>query len=90
MLEDPRDPRGRLHTLSDVLTIVVLSVLCGCDNAEEFEAWGQDACMVRTRNAAHNLAVIRHFAFNLLRRCHDKHSLRMRQRRCDWDPRYRE
>ena len=53
-------------------------------------SFGEDACTVRTRRAAHNLAVIRHFAFNLLRRGHDKHSLRMRQRRCDWDRGYRE
>jgi predicted transposase YbfD/YdcC len=52
--------------------------------------FGEDACTVRTQHAAHNLAVIRHFAFNLLRRAKDKRSLRMRQRRCDWDRDYRE
>lgn len=52
-------------------------------------SFGEDACTVRTQHAAHNLAVIRHFAFNLLRRGKDKRSLRMRQRRCDWDRDYR-
>jgi predicted transposase YbfD/YdcC len=41
VLEDPRSPRGRLHALSDVLAIVVLAVLCGCNNAEAFEDWGR-------------------------------------------------
>jgi predicted transposase YbfD/YdcC len=46
-------------------------------------SFGEDACTVRTQHAAHNLGLIRHFAFNLLRRGKDKHSMRMR--RCDWD-----
>lgn len=58
MLEDPRDPRGRLHTLSDVLAIVVLAVLCGCDNAEEFEEWGckQEAWLRRFLSLPHGIA----------------------------------
>jgi predicted transposase YbfD/YdcC len=39
VLEDPRDPRGKLHTLSDVLAIIVLATLCSCENGEEFEEW---------------------------------------------------
>lgn len=116
VLQDPRDPRARLHTLSDVLAITVLAVTrqdartdagsterryyisssaLGAEQAacavrahwliENQLHWvldmsfGQDACTVRTRNAAH-----------LLRRGHDKRSLRMRMRRCDWDRGYRE
>ncbi len=40
VVEDPRDARGRLHLLVDVLAIIVVAVLCGCENAEEIEAWG--------------------------------------------------
>lgn len=51
---------------------------------------GEDACQVRARNGAENFAVVRHFAYNLLRRYRaDKKSLRIRQRRCDWSLDYR-
>lgn len=51
---------------------------------------GEDACQVRARNGAENFAVVRHFAYNLLRRYRaDKKSLRIRQRRCDWSLHYR-
>ena len=41
VVEDPRCPRGRLHLLQDVLCICILSVLCGCQNAEEMQDWGR-------------------------------------------------
>lgn len=41
VVQDPRRPRGRLHLLQDVLCICVLSVLCGCQNAEEMQDWGR-------------------------------------------------
>ncbi len=41
VVQDPRCPRGRLHLLQDVLCICVLSVLCGCQNAEEMQDWGR-------------------------------------------------
>ena len=53
-------------------------------------SFGEDACTVRAQHGAQNLAVMRHFAYNLLRRCHDKKSLRLRQRHCDWDRDYRQ
>lgn len=41
VVQDPRHRRGRLHLLQDVLCICVLSVLCGCQNAEEMQDWGR-------------------------------------------------
>jgi predicted transposase YbfD/YdcC len=40
VVEDPRGRQGRLHAFSDVLVILVLAVLCRCDNAEAVEEWG--------------------------------------------------
>jgi predicted transposase YbfD/YdcC len=51
--------------------------------------FNEDACRVRTEHAAQNLALIRHFVFNLLRRATDKHSMRRRRRLCDWNRDYR-
>ena len=53
--------------------------------------FGQDGNRTRTRNAAENLAVIRHFAINLLRRyTGDQKSLPRRRRLCDYNIDYRE
>jgi predicted transposase YbfD/YdcC len=53
-------------------------------------SFSEDACRIRTRNAAENLAVIRHFALSWLR-CFtdDRLSLRRRRRRCDYSLDYR-
>lgn len=53
--------------------------------------FGQDANQTRTQHAAENLAVIRHFAFNLIRRhTGDRYSVPRRRRLCDYDVAYRE
>jgi predicted transposase YbfD/YdcC len=39
-VEDPRGRQGRLHVFSDILAILVLGTICGCDDAEELEDWG--------------------------------------------------
>jgi predicted transposase YbfD/YdcC len=54
-------------------------------------SFGQDANQTRTKNAAENLAVIRHFALNLIRAFGgDRHSIPRRRRLCDYSIDYRE
>jgi predicted transposase YbfD/YdcC len=38
-VEDPRGRQGRLHVFTDILAILVLGTVCGCDDAEELEDW---------------------------------------------------
>jgi predicted transposase YbfD/YdcC len=53
--------------------------------------FGQDANRTRTKYAAENLAVVRHFALNLIRRYRaDRYSVPRRRRLCDYDVAYRE
>ena len=40
---------------------------------------------VRTGNAAANLAIIKHIAYNLIRRGKGKHSLRSKRKLAAWD-----
>jgi predicted transposase YbfD/YdcC len=40
IVADPRKPRGRRHSLMNVLVIAVLGCVCGSDNAEALEDWG--------------------------------------------------
>lgn len=40
VVEDPRRARGIRHPLQNVLTIAVLGCMCGCDDAEALEDWG--------------------------------------------------
>jgi predicted transposase YbfD/YdcC len=53
--------------------------------------FGQDANRTRTKYAAENLAVVRHFALNLIRQYGgDRYSVPRRRRVCDYDLDYRE
>lgn len=53
--------------------------------------FGQDANQTRTKNAAENLAVVRHFALNLVRAyTGDRYSVPRRRRLCDYKIDYRE
>lgn len=53
-------------------------------------SFGQDANQTRTKYAAENLAVVRHFALNLVRRYDgDKYSVPRRRRLCDYQLDYR-
>jgi len=53
--------------------------------------FGQDANQTRTKNAAENLAVVRHFALNIIRNYDgDRYSAPRRRRLCDYDRQYRE
>lgn len=54
-------------------------------------SFGQDANQTRTKYAAENLAVVRHFALNLIRRhASDSYSVPRRRRLCDYNVDYRE
>lgn len=53
-------------------------------------SFGQDANQTRTKYAAENLAVIRHFALNMIRNYRgDRLSVPRRRRLCDYKPEYR-
>ncbi|MBB4268314.1 ISAs1 family transposase, partial [Roseospira visakhapatnamensis] len=47
-----------------------------------------DLSRVRTGHGAKNMAVVRHFAFNLVRAISDKRTLKTRRKRAAWDPSY--
>jgi len=54
-------------------------------------SFGQDACRIRTGNAAENFAVVRHFALNIIRNDKgDRYSVPRRRRLCDFHLEYRE
>jgi predicted transposase YbfD/YdcC len=50
--------------------------------------FGDDLARLRTGHGAKNMAVVRHFAINLVRIQNDKKSLRLRRKRAGWDPQY--
>ncbi|HQN18272.1 MAG TPA: transposase family protein, partial [Syntrophobacteraceae bacterium] len=41
-LPDPRSERGRRHLLLDVMVMAVLATLCGADDWESVEAFGEE------------------------------------------------
>jgi predicted transposase YbfD/YdcC len=41
VIEDPRGRQGSLHKFIDILAILVLGTVCGCDDAEKLEVWAQ-------------------------------------------------
>ncbi len=47
-----------------------------------------DLSRYRTGHGARNLAVVRHFALNLVRQAADKRSIKRRRNRASWDPEY--
>jgi predicted transposase YbfD/YdcC len=50
--------------------------------------FGDDQSRLRKGHGARNMAIVRHFAINLLRAVNDKKSLRLRRKRPAWDPEY--
>jgi predicted transposase YbfD/YdcC len=50
--------------------------------------FGDDQSRLRTGHGAQNMAVVRHFAINLVRAVKDKRSIRLRRKRAGWDPDY--
>jgi predicted transposase YbfD/YdcC len=50
--------------------------------------FGDDQSRLRKGHGARNMAVVRHFAVNLVRAIKDKRSLKLRRKRAGWDPQY--
>jgi len=50
----------------------------------------EDLCRVRKGHGPKNMAVVRHFALNLVRNANDKHSIKLRRKRAGWDTNYLE
>jgi predicted transposase YbfD/YdcC len=50
--------------------------------------FNEDQSRLRAGHGAKNMAVIRHFALNLVRQAKDKRSIKRRRKRAAWDPKY--
>jgi len=50
--------------------------------------FNEDQSRLRAGHGAKNMAVVRHFALNLLRQVADKRSIKRRRKRAAWDPKY--
>jgi predicted transposase YbfD/YdcC len=50
--------------------------------------FNEDQSRLRTGHGAKNMAVVRHFALNLVRQVADKRSIKRRRKRAAWDPQY--
>lgn len=50
--------------------------------------FGDDRSRLRTGHGAKNMAVVRHFAINLVRTAKDKRSIKLRRKRAGWDPQF--
>jgi predicted transposase YbfD/YdcC len=50
--------------------------------------FGDDQSRLRKGHGARNMAVVRHFAINLVRAAKDKHSLKLRRKAAGWNPDY--
>ncbi len=48
----------------------------------------EDQSRLRKGHGAKNMAVVRHFALNIVRSARDKHSIRLRRKLAGWDPSY--
>ncbi len=50
--------------------------------------FNEDQSRLRAGHGAKNMAVVRHFALNLVRQVADKRSIKRRRKRAAWDPKY--
>lgn len=50
--------------------------------------FSEDRSRLRAGHGAKNMAVVRHFALNLVRQVTDKRSIKRRRKRASWDPEY--
>lgn len=50
--------------------------------------FNEDHSRLRAGHGARNMAVVRHFALNLVRQATDKRSIKRRRKRASWDPEY--
>ena len=48
----------------------------------------EDLSRLRAGHGANNMAVVRHFALNLVRQVADNRSIKRRRKRASWDPQY--
>jgi hypothetical protein len=48
----------------------------------------EDLARLRQGHGAHNMAIVRHFAFNCLKQVNDKRSIKTRRKRASYDPGY--
>ena len=48
----------------------------------------EDLSRLRKRHGAKNMALVRHFAFNLVRQISDRRSIKLRRKRADRNPDY--
>ena len=48
----------------------------------------EDQSRLRVGHGAKNMAVVRHFALNLVRQANDKRSIKRRRKRASYDPQY--
>lgn len=48
----------------------------------------EDSSRLRHGHGAHNMAIVRHFAFNCLKQLNDKRSMKTRRKRASYDPAY--
>src|ERR1700719_3401604 len=51
-------------------------------------SFNEDQSRLRAGHGAKNMAVVRHFALNLVRQVADKRSIKSRCKRASWDPKY--
>ena len=50
--------------------------------------FAEDRSRLRTGHGAKNMAVVRHFALNLVRTAKDKRTIKLRRKRAGWDPNF--
>jgi hypothetical protein len=50
--------------------------------------FNEDQSRLRAGYGARNMAVVRHFALNLVRQAADKRLIKRRRKRASWDPQY--
>ncbi len=50
--------------------------------------FNEDQSRLRVGHGAKNMAIVRHFALNLVRQATDKRSIKRRRKRASWDPEY--
>jgi predicted transposase YbfD/YdcC len=50
--------------------------------------FGDDRSRLRTGHGAKNMAVVRHFAINLVRDAKDRRTIKLRRKRASWDPHF--
>lgn len=96
-IEDPREPWRVAHPLPEVLLLVVCGTIRDCEDCDLIADWGEahldvvfndDQSRLRKGHGAANMAIVRHFAFNLVRAVNDERSIKLRRKRAGWDPEY--